>query len=181
MRRYLFGLTASLFLLAALPATSLAQSHHHARHHRRNDRIEHFRRGRQVPSQPGAPQPAGRDAGSIQSFQNGILMIKLNDGTIVSGAVTPGTEVECQARNQGDFSRADGSGDQSSGRDGSNDNGGSNGNGDDNGRGDDNGGGDDNGAACMTALKTMGTPVLDATLKLTSAGAVWDRVDLDAQ
>jgi hypothetical protein len=152
----MFGLIVSLSLLAAIPAVSAARSGHHARHHSRHARIEHFRRHQDVRSQTGS-----QDAGTVQSFQNGTLTIKLTDGSTVSGAVTPDTEVECQSMND-NFIRADGHGD----------NGGS----DDNGGGDDNG----NGANCMTALQTPGTPVLDATLKLTSAGAVWDRVDLDS-
>ena len=38
---------------------------------------------------------------------------------------------------------------------------------------------DDNPQACAMALGTPGTHVRDATLVLTGAGAVWDRVDLD--
>lgn len=170
MRRFLFGLIASLSLLAAVPAASAARSHPHARHHRSHARIEHFRRGGDVPSPLAGQQPGSQDAGAVQSFQNGVLTIKLNDGITVSGTVNQGTEVQCQSMSQGDFTRADGSGD-SSGRDGSDDSGGD--------QSDDTGDGN-GGAACMSALQTVGTPVLDATLKLTSNGAAWDRVDLDA-
>ena len=55
---------------------------------------------------------------------------------------------------------------------------------DDNDANDDNGNdandNDNGGLACRMALRTPGTHVRDATLRLTGTGAVWDRVDLDS-
>jgi hypothetical protein len=51
---------------------------------------------------------------------------------------------------------------------------------------DDNDADDDNGvpagqpASCAMALRTTGTHVRDATLRLTGSGPVWQRIDLDA-
>jgi hypothetical protein len=127
-------------------------------------------------------------SGTVQSFTNDVLTIKLNDGTTtVSGKITPDTEVECEAMDQ-DFVRQDG-GPGPSGRDDNGDNGdrGDQGDrGDDRGdrgdQGDDRGdrGDDNDNQNCLTALQTAGTKVRDATLKVTGAGAIWDRVDLDA-
>jgi hypothetical protein len=179
-----------------------AGNRRHARHHRRrHDRVEHFRaHGAQAGGQPA-------DAGTIQSFKSGnVLTISLADGSTASGVVTKDTEVECQAMSTG-FSRHDGgpgpSGGDNSGRGDGNDQGDDNGDqagdndqGDDNGAAADNDPGDDNGAAendadddngapgqpassCAMALRTPGTHVRDATLRLTASGPVWERVELD--
>jgi hypothetical protein len=193
MRRYLFAVLASLALIAAVPAESVARSHHRARHHRRHDRIEHFRPKHTVASNVVSP-----DVGTVQSFASNVLTIKLNDGSLVSGRVTPDTEVECMAMDLA-FQRHDG-GPSTSGGGNDGQNGGDNGdNGDQGNRGDqgnlgdegDQGQGDqgdqgdrddaaeDNGT-CLTALQTPGTKVREATLRLTGSGRIWDRIDLDS-
>jgi hypothetical protein len=170
MRRYLFAAFASLALIVALPAASLAREHHqkHDGHrdriehrHARRDRVEHFRRHgvrheRVTPDQPGSRQDIGR----VQSFKDDILVIQLNDGSTMSARVDRDTEVECEAMNDS-FQRDDG-GPGPSGGDRSH-------------------GGDDGGNAnCLMALQAAGTGVRDATLSLTGAGAFWDHVDLDS-
>jgi hypothetical protein len=196
MRRYLFAAFATLALMVALPAASLAREHHQnraghrdrvERHHGRRDHVEHFRKHgvrheRITPGQPGSRQ----DIGTVQSFKDDMLVIQLNDGSTVSAKVDRNTEVECETMNDS-FQRDDG-GPGPSGGDhnrGGDDNGGNDDRGDDNGGdqngGDDNGSGDDGGNSnCLVALQTAGTGVRDASLSLTSAGPVWDRVDLDS-
>jgi hypothetical protein len=83
------------------------------------------------------------------------------------------TEVECEAMND-HFTRDDG-GPGPSGPGG--DDGNRHDQGDD--RGDRNDANDNNPQACAMALRTAGTHVRDATLELTGAGSVWDRVELD--
>ena len=156
MRKFLFTLLAVGALLAAIPAASLAhggdhhrgdrhrerehqRDHRHARHH---DRIQHERFGGQ--------DGIGHDAGTVATFANGRLTIRLNDGSSVTGAVERRTEIECE------MPEFIGPADRGSGGSGS---GSSGGRGDDNGQdgpghdaGDDNGqggpghdAGDDNG------------------------------------
>ncbi|HEY2260386.1 MAG TPA: hypothetical protein VGH45_11765 [Solirubrobacteraceae bacterium] len=208
MRRYLFAVLTSLALLAVLPAGSMAGSHHRShergeRHHRRHDRIEHFRAHHRV-----AGHQMPQDIGTVQSFQNQILKLTLNDGSVVSGRFSRATRVECLAMDHG-FRRDDG-GPGPSGGSGDDRNGGDNGDrgdnpsaqgghdagddrGDDNNRANednDNDANDDNdaddandnqdNANCLMALQTPGTHVRDATLKLTSGGAFWQRIDLDS-
>jgi hypothetical protein len=187
MRRYLFAVLTILALLAALPAASVARSHdrgegHHRRaddrgerHHRRHDRIEHFRAHHAV-----VGNPTSQDIGTVQSFQGRILKIMLNDGSVVSGTVTRSTEIECAAMEQR-FGRDDG-GPGTSGGSGDDQRGDAN---DANDRGDDRGEDNDpadenNNANCLMALRTPGTHVRDATLRLTGAGAFWQRVELDS-
>ena len=104
MRKILFTLLAVGALLAVIPATSLAVGgdHHRGdRHHEPEHRGEHHG-GRH---HDGArherfhgTRHAGLagNAGRVASFTDGTLTIRLNDGTMVSGAVNHFTEVECE-------------------------------------------------------------------------------------
>jgi len=196
MRRLLLTVAASAVLVTLAPVSALAKSHHHKKHHKRTHharvhkaKIRHRRFGNvstppattPAPTTPGAP-PA--DAiGTIQSFTGNVLMIQLNDGTTVTGTVSNDTEIECEAMENepgDDFGRdlaarrADhgpGGGDNSGG-----DHSGSGDGGDDNGQGDDNQTDENNN--CTTADLMPGTFVRGAELRLSSASATWDKVDL---
>jgi endo-1,4-beta-xylanase len=143
-------------------------------------------------------------AGTVTSFDNGVLTITLNDGSTVSGAVTNDTELECTAPSsstQGDEGNDNGDNGQNSGDDNSGDDNGGQNSGDDNGSGggdnptasgddgdngsaqsgDDDGGNDDQGDGgqmCSTSSLTPGASVAEANLEVTSAGAVWQKVEL---
>jgi hypothetical protein len=185
MRRILFTLVVSGALLALGPATALAGHHrhgrahhraHHRSHTRHHARVRFERFGSATSSQSGSTSgsaqgsdQSGQNAGTVTSFDNATrkLTITLTDGSTVSGKVTPDTELECQAAESAQMQRDD--------------------HGDDNGdRGDDNGSGDDNDNAeqegnagsCSTADLQPGTPVREAELRISSAGATWDKVDL---
>jgi hypothetical protein len=148
-------------------------------------RIVRFGRQAAAPAQSGAasapnsttsPSPAG----TVASFTGGVLTITLSDGSMVSGAVTNATEIECMSpaadeatgENGGDDSgqmqTADdgpGGGDQS-GEDSSGSGGGDEGD-------------DGNDATnCGTAALTPGTTVQDARLAISGSGSVWQRIDL---
>src|SRR5918911_272607 len=105
MRRIVYTLLVSSALLGVLPATALARHHRHRSHHaRRHARVRVKRFGTEMPSQSGSSgaieQPGqGNDqnAGTVASFANGKLTIALNDGSTVSGQVTPNTELKCEA------------------------------------------------------------------------------------
>jgi hypothetical protein len=198
MRRYLFAPLLLLALAATIPAVALARSgdrldrHDRGRdrfelrhrHHRRHHRVEHFREHAAEPGQ------AAADAGTVKSFQAGVLTIALADGSTVSGRVNRDTEVQCEAMDD-HFTREDGGsgpsgnsgddrgdrGDQADDRNDANDNDANDDNGNDANDNDDNN--DNPGQTCAMALRTPGTHVRDATLTLTGSGAVWNRVDLD--
>jgi hypothetical protein len=195
MRRYLFSLLSIVALAAVVPAIALAHSgdrrgdrHDQGRdrveirhrHHRRHHRVEHFR------EHAAKPGRAAADAGTVKSFQAGVLTITLTDNSTVSGRVNRNTEVECEAMDD-HFTRDDGGpgpsgnggGDQGDRGDQGDDRGdrGDRNDASDNDANDDNG--NDNPQACAMALRTPGTHVGDATLILSGAGAAWDRVDLD--
>jgi Ni/Co efflux regulator RcnB len=182
-RIVLAAITCLSLAVVALPAVSAAHStsNHVGRDHRpddrggnrdrhgdrhrdreRRDRLEHFR---------------GHDAGTagmvVQSFQNGVLTIKLADGSSVAGLVTSATRVSCEAMDHAFTSRDGGPGPSGSGN-------GDNGNrGDDGDRGDHGDNGDDNNSpSCVAMLQQPGTTVRDAELHVSRGNAVWDEVEL---
>jgi hypothetical protein len=201
MRKSLFTLLALGAMLAAIPAASLAHGGDHQRGDRHRER-EHQREHRQAQQRDrfqherfGRRDGIGRDVGAVSAFANGRLTIRLNDGSSVTGAVARLTEIECEMPQ---FMRPADQGPGGSGSGSSGGSGGDNGQdgpghnaGDDNGQdgpghnaGDDNGQGgpdndpgDDNGDRRCTTI-APGMAVRDATLTLTSLGAVWTRVDL---
>jgi hypothetical protein len=162
MRRLIVSATAAFAVVALAPASALAHNHHHARHHRR---VHHLRLGDVTP----APTTPATAIGTIESNTNGTLVIKLNDGTTLSGAVTADTRVECMSpaipmtlpgssgtdlgSTRSDWFGPSGSGD------------------------DDNGQGDDNQECASTGL-TPGTSVTGAELRISSVGSVWEKLEL---
>jgi hypothetical protein len=190
MRRILITLVMSGAVLVAAPGGAMA-AHHHAHHHashkarhhrstRRHSRIRHERIGRTDQDQGGN---SSGQAGTVTSFDNGVLTITLNDGSTVSGTVTDGTELECMAPSSNPQSEdGDSGGDNNPSGGDNNPSGDDNNNGDDNGdnnNGDDNGdNGDNGGQMCSTSSLTPGTPVAEANLEITSSGATWDKVEL---
>jgi hypothetical protein len=198
MRRMI--LTAVAATVLAIPGSALA-SHHGAHravaHHKRQHRHAHLVRFGTAASteaatptastpSPAPTTPASDTAGTVASFANGVLTITLTDGSTVSGKVTEGTEIECHPAMA------------SAASDGQGDNGGQNQQGDDNGNdgqpssGDEgqqgevsgHDGGDDNGqqqqeaGQCTSAALVPGAVVGEAELRVSSAGSVWEKVEL---
>ena len=99
-------------------------------------------------------------------------MIKLNDGKTVSGTVTPDTEIECESTMSQTMQSDDGGGDQVGANQGPS-------GGEDQGedQGDDDQG-EANQPSCTASNLTPGTFVRGAELELSSAGAVWEKIDL---
>jgi hypothetical protein len=165
LRRVLYTLIASALVVALIPATALGRSHHRRHHHhaRVHHKIHHKQFGRA--DAPATPSMAD-NAGTVASFDGTKLTIQLNDGSTVSGTVNGDTEIECEAADmsQTNFNRDDEGGDHNSGDDN-----------DDQGDNDDN---DDNVQNCDSSSLTPGTIVHEAELKLSGAGAVWDKVEL---
>jgi hypothetical protein len=190
--------------MALLPAAAMA---HHERHHHHHQRSHHHARSRtkrfgERGSSPGGPPQQNHPAtppapaGTIQSFDGTTLTIMLANGSLVSGQVANRTEIECRMAGDRDGNgdnemRSDdggpgpsGSGGQGNGGPGNDGNGGSGNDGsgnDGNGGPGNDGNGNDNGRddeMCSTTALTAGAVVQDATLSISSAGAVWTRVDL---
>ena len=179
MRRILFTLLVAGAMLVAIPAASVADrgghergDRHHEREHRREHRHRHHHVGIRHERFGSAARSAGRQAGTVSSFANGRLTIRLNDGSSVTGAVRRSTEIECEARGDRGDRR-----DRGHGGDDRSDDGPRHDVGDDHGNG---GPGHDDGGRerhrCTTVAQ--GTVVRDATLTVTRFGAVWARVDL---
>ena len=177
MRKFLFAALVSTALGVAVPATALAR-HHHRRHHHSQVRHEEF--GSAGGSTTSGGTSSGDEmqgtAGKVDSFMSGVLTIRLNDNSLVSGMVTNETELKCEApenlENEDNGSEG-GSGDRIAMEDGGGQSG-------DNNSSDDSGG-DNQGEdvqMCTTANLTPGTTVQEANLALTGSCAVWDEVDL---
>lgn len=193
MRRVTITMSAALVLLVFAPGSAVAHGGHHRRHHHaRHTRIERFG---DVSGAPTDTPSSADNAGMVQSFDNGVLTIMLNDHSLVSGSVTNDTEIECMAPEGSTavHEDGDGGGDQS-------------GDGDQNANGDDQaqnmdgqGAGEDQGEAaepnedqaeeqneneneagnnCSTANLTPGAVVREAELRISSAGSVWNKVEL---
>jgi hypothetical protein len=125
----------------------------------------------------------------VSSFSGGVLTIKLNDGSMVSGKVTPDTEIECSAPDQttsGGTDENDGDGDHNSGGDNQDQQSGTGGNqtgqneasdtNDNDASENDN---EDQGQpACDSSALTTGAVVREADLKLSGGGATWKKVEL---
>jgi hypothetical protein len=179
MRRPFVAAIACCALLAVGSATALARHDHHPRHHaRHHDRRPHARRhDERFGPAPGTPAPATQDAGTVMSFTGGMLTIKLDDGSTVSGTVNGGTEIECEGM-QNDVARDGGPG-PSGGGDNNGDNGDTGDQGD---HGDDDGdqvdANDDQ--SCATTALVAGATVRDAQLSVSSAGSIWTRIDLES-
>jgi hypothetical protein len=169
MRRLLFAVLASSALIVALPAAAMARhgdGRRHEHHHRvRHDGVRHERRGREHDF---PPAKAG-DAGTVQSFNNGVLVIMLGDGMTVSGRVTNATELRCESPEHAVMHNDDhGSGGSGGGDQG--DRGGDHGD-----RGDDRG---QDEQMCATGSLTTGAMVHEAELRITSFGAFWEEVEV---
>jgi hypothetical protein len=175
MRKTLFAAVASSVVLAVAPAVASARSHHHRGHHgprRTHARLRdtHFGSGN---DQRGAPNDGAQDAGTVASFSNGVLTLRLNDGSIVSGQVTDVTEIKCEAVEARDMEHArHADGDHGGGSNRGEDNGDNDGNNDDQGE-------EEQGAAmCSSADLVPGAVVRDAELTISGAGAIWREVEL---
>jgi hypothetical protein len=194
MRRIFLTAVASSLLALAVPGAAAAH-HHKGRHsrstsshrrHHRHARIVRFGTlaATTTPSSPAAPSATPPSpAGTVASFTGGVLTITLPDKSTVSGKVTEQTELECQSAppiaSASSHDGGDGGDRQgSSGQPGSQQEG-QGGGGDDQGedQGDDEG---EEGAlqSCTTAALVPGAVVREAELSISSAGAVWHKVEL---
>jgi hypothetical protein len=196
-RIFLAAASVSLLAIGAPSAASAHRAKHHRaactsrthhRHHAKCARSRVLRFGATASASAGAstdtsaspPSPTSETAGTVKSFNEGVLTITLNDGTEVSGKVTEDTELECRSATPpagGDDEQGD---DGGGGHDSAlalSDRGSAPSSGDDG--GDDEQGDEDGGAAsCTTAALMPGAVVREAELHVGSGGAVWTKVEL---
>jgi hypothetical protein len=209
MKRMLLAAMASSALVLVAPSMASA-AHHGNRHHRGHPANAHRRHAKGArlltftaatshdavtgaPAGPSTTPTTASDeaAGTVKSFEGGVLTIRLTDGTVVSGKVTEQTELQCPAvsppatlgeddqgggddhtSSQGSEHGGPASGDQIAGPQHSDSQSGD--------RGDEGqeGNDDESEASCTTAALVFEAKVGEAELSLSSAGAVWQKVEL---
>lgn len=189
MRRIVMTAVAAISLAA--PSAALAHNgerhhhHHRGRHHGHAHVLAFHAQAPASPTQTtGAPTSSGESAGTIVSFENNVLTIKLSDGSTVAGKVTEQTEIECAAPTGSSSAGQSSFGEHEHGDDANFANGPHDGSWDDRGEGDDrNGcpGHEENGQRtehCTTAALVPGATVQDALLLVSGQGAGWLKVEL---
>jgi hypothetical protein len=196
MKRMLLTLLpASLLALGAPAAASAHHGHHHSRHHGHHAssaRLLDFGAAASSVGTAAGPvhaSPTTENAGVVESFENGVLKIKLNsDGSVVPGKVTEDTELRCESATPPNEPGDDDSGDGPSGNQGgpSSPDQFASQHGDlfahaaslgDNGdQGDDDQGEGSQESCSPTTALVKGAIVRDAELELSGAGAVWETV-----
>jgi hypothetical protein len=219
MRRTLFLACACVALLAALPAAASARDRNDdglpdrwERKHRLSLKVNQARRDqdrdgvrnrqefrmafdpRDADSDDDGVEDSEENAGTVESFANGVLAIKLVDGTTLSGKVTEQTEIECETagrfesdeRDDGEHGDDDDRGDRDDdededdrGRDDDDEEDGGDGGREDDDRARGSGAGDgDDETACGPEALAAGTVVHEAELNASSDGAVFTEVEL---
>jgi hypothetical protein len=181
MKRILLVAVSSSALALAAPA--VASAHHGKHHHKQHGaraRVLDFRTAAHPNTAP--TTPTTESVGTVTSFKEGVLTITLTDGTQVSGKVTEQTEIQCTSATTESGDDDHGAGDDNHGAPPWS-NGQSQGDGDEahaawSGDGGQQTSADEAQNNCTTEALVEKTPVRDAELKLTSQGALWDRVDL---
>jgi hypothetical protein len=188
--------TAMALSMLTLAAPGMASAAHGGRHHHRAHHAgAHVRHARHVhlrvigattissgttsgsSSAPPATPTSNESAGTVTSYTNGVLTITLNDGTtMISGQVTEGTEIGCRPATPPPTPGGDQDSDDQGGAEGGG--GGQGGDQQDGDHHDENRGGEDHEEGCTPAALVKGAVVRRAELRLSSFGAVWEKVDL---
>ena len=190
---------AGAVLALAVTGSADARAHHARRHHassKAHARIERFGPGKPG-AQPGSHKPSGASlssgaksaeaseaAGTVASFENGVLTLALNDGSTVSGKVTDRTEIKCEPPQPTATAADHSSGDQAdSGGDGAPDERTSPGVEAESGAGNENEQGDNQDeqeqhASCGVSALVPGAEVREAELRVSSSGATFIDIEL---
>jgi hypothetical protein len=193
MKRMLLMAVASSVLALAAPS---AASAHHGKHHH-SSRHKHHGAARLVrfgtigtafgptsasgsTETPAPTSPSDEPAGTVKSFNEGVLTITLKDGSTVSGKVTEQTELECTSAtaptsNEGDDQ---GGGDDEAGRESGEHGGPVGGQPVAHDSSDDQGEDDGGSSSCRSSALVPGAVVGEAELSISGAGAVWEKVEL---
>lgn len=191
MKRVITSILAAGAFAVIGPAPAVAHGHgRHGNHHKAHVSFETFGPSGSSTSAPSSTTTGvpTANAGTIQSFKNGVLVISLNDGSTVSGAVGSDTEIECASTtpvvtgDQGPAGSRDGGDDDSAGEDNRSGTTTTGTTTTDSQRGEDandgEGADDGEGGHCTTADLIPGATVHEAQLRVGSTGAVWQKVEL---
>jgi hypothetical protein len=92
MRRILLLVVGVLALAIAVPSAASAHGRHH--HHRHHHKAKHARTTH-FGARANTLDPSSPDAGTVDSFADGTLTIRLNNGNTISGAVDQDTVINC--------------------------------------------------------------------------------------
>jgi len=191
MRRIL--LTAGVALALSLTSAGAALAHGHAasrharRHHKHHAHIVMFVPSHSTSSSTTAPTTptTTEEAATVASFANGVLTLKLPDGSTVSGRVTEETSIACRSATGEQQEGEDDQGEGDDNHDGPGPSGFGGNEGDDmqgssQGESGDDDGDDDNQSTqgCGTSALVEGAKVAEAELRVGSGGAVWEKVEL---
>jgi len=160
MRRILLLAIGALTLALAVPSLASAHGRHHGhhRHKAKHANVRHFG------AKANATDPSTPDAGTVDSFADGTLTIRLSDGNTVSGAVDHDTVINCIPSQPTAATASHDEGDDNQGDDNQGDQ-----------PGDDDQG-DRGQAACDQSDLVAGTTVHVAILKLGGAGPAFKLV-----
>jgi len=107
------------------------------------------------------------NTGTVDSFENGVLTIKLVTGKTLSGTVDENTEIECDPTAGDDRGHDEGDDNDDQGDQG-----------DDRSVTSDDDPGDDDTEACGSEALTQGAKVLEAELHVVNGDAFWEKVEL---
>jgi hypothetical protein len=191
MKRLLLTAFACAIALAVGTGAGLAsaQGGHHHRSHRAHKTRTHIRHFGPLDStgmtgstgSTGSTGTTGAtgtttpplSAGTVASFTDGVLTIKLTDGTMVGGKITDETQLDCQSSTSqpgnGEGDDADENGGQGGDDQGGDQEDQGGGNGDDESQ---------QGVGCTLTAITSGTVVFEADLRISPMGSVWESIDL---
>jgi hypothetical protein len=137
---------------------------------------------RDADSDDDGTEDGSENAGTVLSFENGVLKISVFGGDPLSGKVTDATEIECEHSRAAKMSHDDDpvgddeSGEDESGEDESGDDHGNHESGDDHGDDEDEDHFDEK--ECGTDQLTVGVKVVEAELKLRNGVAVFKKLEL---
>jgi hypothetical protein len=186
-------ITAVATVSLAAPSAALAHNgehhragerHHHHRGHHRHAHVLAFHAQAPPSTTSGASSLSSTSvsddkAGTIASFTNGVLTIRLTDGSTVSGKVTERTEIECRSTMA--VAARDGGQVDDNGNDGQSSSGPGDGEHHDDSAGSGDAGDDDvqdEAEHCTTAALVPGASVKEAFLSVSSEGSTWVKVEL---
>ena len=122
-------------------------------------------------------EDGSENTGTVDSFENGVLTIKLVTGKTLSATVDGNTEIECDPTAGDDRGHDEGDDDQGDDNDDHGDDRSVTSLGDDD-AGDDDDPGDDDTEQCGTEALVSGAKVLEADLHVVNGDAIWESVEL---
>jgi hypothetical protein len=183
MKRIMLSALAGSALALTIPGAALANRGHEVVHHHRH---HHHKVGLGATQ---LPTSANAAAATVVSLTNGVLTLKLTDGSTLSAAVTNATKIGCEPAlvaptaatadehgNRGPGNAHNGDDQNGSGGGDRNDNADGNGNGNDVDNGDDRDNGEE--PICDSTTLVAGAVVREAELRIVPSGTQFTSIEL---